>query len=327
MRLKPKDTSSNDKQLDFFSFFNFEKEKSHIDIIKEPLSYNQTTEFDNSSVSTNYNLQSDSDYSSIVAHGQLHTNNKFIPDDAIIHYIPRATENDYLFRIPEYDAELGAAVFKWNADSVMTIYIAAMEESFENLRLMVQQKTLFSVNEDGSLVVNPMLIAETRWYMSELFELACAANGIDPIEFRQHLRDFLYNETHSYREMKAKSALYKSDPLMVFHDCSDGTDWETFFAPDYFHCTRKLALKWTDADLVTLFTKAFTDTMDLFETLVVCGRITTADIKGRVQVNPVFESEFEWILSDVFEIIGRHLGYDVASVRKQIAAVCQVKFH
>ncbi|MCW1829806.1 hypothetical protein OLZ31_23485 [Enterobacter asburiae] len=162
--------------------------------------------------------------------------------------------------------------------------------------------------------------------MSEVFEMACAVNGIDPIEFRHQLRDFLYSETHAYKEMKLKSELYKSDPTMVSHDCSDGTDWETFFDGDYFYFSKKLALKWSDSELVTLFKKSFTDAIDLFETLVVTNKLTTRDAKGWVQINPVFESELEWIKSDVFNIIGTHLGYDVESVRKQIMTTCQMAF-
>jgi hypothetical protein len=329
MRLKLNNPTTNVNQLDFFSLFNLsnEDEESSTVIINNRVNYKKISDSESDAAIVNFVQQSESPLS--ILPGEIHAKSadQHLPCNAIIHKMTRASENDYLFRMPEYDADIDAAVFDWNSDSVLTIYIAAMEESFEFLRLMVLQKTLFFVNEDGAIEVNPILIAETRWYMSEVFELACAANGIDPIEFRLHLRDFLYNETHRYREMKEKKALYKSDQSMVFHDCSDGTDWDTFFDPDYFHSTRQLAIKWKDADVLTLFIKAFNETMNLFETLVVCNRITTTGTDGSVQVNPVFEVEFEWIQSDVFEIIGKHLGYDVAAVRKQIATVCKMQFH
>jgi len=329
MRIKLKSTSSSVKQLDFFALFNLnnEEEESHIEITVKPLGYDKNPEFVNGNVRNIYDLPTDAITSSGSDSDQYAQKIKNLPDDAIVHSITRATENDYLFRMPEYDAELGAAVFNWNTESVVAIYVAAMEESFENLRFMIKNKNLFNVVDDGSLVVNPMLIVETQWYMSEVFEMACAVNGIDPIEFRHQLRDFLYSETHAYKEMKLKNELYKSDSTMVFHDCSDGTDWETFFDADYFHSSKKLALKWSDSQLVTLFKKSFTDTIALFETLVVANKLTTRDAKGWVQINPVFESELEWIKSDVFNIIGTHLGYDVVSVRKQIATTCQMAFH
>ncbi|MCG0456610.1 hypothetical protein L6R44_10885 [Enterobacter cloacae complex sp. ECC445] len=329
MRIKLKSTSSSDKQLDFFALFNLndEEEESHIDITGKPLGYDNNPEFVNGNVRNIYDLPTDAITPSGSDSDQQNRKIKNLPVDAIIYSIIRATENDYLFRMPEYDAELGAAVFNWNTESVVAIYVAAMEESFENLRFMIKNKNLFNVEDDGSLVVNPMLIVETQWYMSEVFEMACAVNGIDPIEFRHQLRDFLYSETHAYKEMKLKSELYKSDPTMVFHDCSDGTDWETFFDGDYFYSSKKLALKWSDSELVTLFKKSFTDAIDLFETLVVTNKLTTRDAKGWVQINPVFESELEWIKSDVFNIIGTHLGYDVESVRKQIMTTCQMAFH
>ncbi|MCW1829805.1 hypothetical protein OLZ31_23480 [Enterobacter asburiae] len=160
MRIKLKSTSSSDKQLDFFALFNLndEEEESHIDITGNPLGYDNNPEFVNGNLRNIYDLPTDAITPSGSDSEQQNRKIKNLPDDAIIYSIIRATENDYLFRMPEYDAELGAAVFNWNTESVVAIYVAAMEESFENLRFMIKNKNLFNVEDDGSLVVNPMLI-------------------------------------------------------------------------------------------------------------------------------------------------------------------------
>lgn len=68
-----------------------------------------------------------------------------------------------------------------------------MEESLENVRHLVITKSLYSTDEFGNITVNPLLEAETRWYMSKSFELTCATHGIDAIEFRSELKKAYMN--------------------------------------------------------------------------------------------------------------------------------------
>ncbi|MEA3701769.1 hypothetical protein VBM08_15710, partial [Enterobacter hormaechei] len=45
------------------------------------------------------------------------------------------------------------------------------------------------------------------------------------------------------------------------------------------------------------------------------------------RVNPTFERQFEWIESEVFEIVGTHLGYNVDAIRKQMVTACKMTFN
>lgn len=142
MRLKLNNPKTNVNQLDFFSLFNLsneDKESSTV-IINNRVNYNKISDSESDGAIVNFVQQSESPLSFLP--GEIHAKSKdqHLPCNAIIHKMTRASENDYLFRMPEYDADIDAAVFDWNSDSVLTIYIAAMEESFEFLRLMVLQK-------------------------------------------------------------------------------------------------------------------------------------------------------------------------------------------
>ncbi|RVT22249.1 hypothetical protein EOK95_25990, partial [Enterobacter hormaechei] len=48
---------------------------------------------------------------------------------------------------------------------------------------------------------------------------------------------------------------------------------------------------------------------------------------GWVIVNPTFERQFEWIESEVFEIVGTHLGYNVDAIRKQMVTACNTPLY
>ena len=90
-----------------------------------------------------------------------------------------------------------------------------MEESLENVRHLVITKSLYSTDEFGNITVNPLLEAETRWYMSKSFELTCATHGIDAIEFRSELKKSLYEYTHSYGGENAELARYHQDKEVI----------------------------------------------------------------------------------------------------------------
>ncbi|HCC7684358.1 TPA: hypothetical protein M8I48_004888, partial [Citrobacter freundii] len=99
------------------------------------------------------------------------------------------------------------------------------------------------------------------------------------------------------------------------------------FDRDYLLAENKLAVKWTDRDIMDVYSKAFKSTINLFEKLVVNNKLTLRDTSGWVIVNPTFERQFEWIESEVFEIVGTHLGYNVDAIRKQMVTACKMTFN
>ena len=103
--------------------------------------------------------------------------------------------------------------------------------------------------------------------------------------------------------------------------------WDIFFDRDYLLAENKLAVKWTDRDIMDVYSKAFKSTINLFEKLVVNNKLTLRDTSGWVIVNPTFERQFEWIESEVFEIVGTHLGYNVDAIRKQMVTACKMTFN
>ena len=142
-----------------------------------------------------------------------------------------------------------------------------MEESLENVRHLVITKSLYSTDEFGNITVNPLLEAETRWYMSKSFELTCATHGIDAIEFRSELKKSLYEYTHSYGGENAELARYHQDKEVILHDCKEEMGWDIFFEQDYLLQENKLAMKWTDRDIMDVYSKVFKSTINLFEKL------------------------------------------------------------
>jgi hypothetical protein len=100
--------------------------------------------------------------------------------------------------------------------------------------------------------------------------------------------------------------------------------WDIFFDQDYLMSEKKLAVKWTDREIMDVYTKAFKSTLELFDELVSCDLLTKRNAFGKLEINPIFENHFEWIMSEAFEIVGNHLGYNVPQIRKLMATICQM---
>lgn len=328
MKQKIRPTAFCSKQMDFFAIFDFEEEeKEIITIVESPLDYI------NDAIAAQQSIQSEDKHSgpelepSVSEDVALPGNCPKLLKNQILHDISFAAETDYLFTLEEYSAELGGLVIDWAPEDVYQLYVVAMEESLENVRHLVITKSLYSTDEFGNITVNPLLEAETRWYMSKSFELTCATHGIDAIEFRSELKKSLYEYTHSYGGENAELARYHQDKEVILHDCKEEMGWDIFFEQDYLLQENKLAMKWTDRDIMDVYSKVFKSTINLFEKLVVNNKLTLRDTFGWVIVNPTFERQFEWIESEVFEIVGTHLGYNVAAIRTQMATACRMTFH
>nr|WP_251077250.1 hypothetical protein [Escherichia coli] len=65
-----------------------------------------------------------------------------------------------------------------------------------------------------------------------------------------------------------------------------------------------------------VYIKAFKSTLELFDELVSCDLLTKRNAFGKLEINPIFENHFEWIMSEAFEIVGNHLGYNVPQIRE-----------
>lgn len=326
-------TATSKKQLDFFSLFDSEEEDEIVPIVEMPLEQiyevyvaERIEPSDEVIASPVMDIDMTED-DEIQLETTAPDNQYELPPGHMLHVLNQATEGDFLYTLDEYNAELGGLVINWSADDVFVLYNMVMEESFEVVKQLTFSKNLYSVDEYGQIQVNPILEAETNWYMSESFELACATQGLDAVEFRDKLKPMLYEATHCKYEMDAKRSQYLKDKEVVFHACSEGMGWDIFFDDDYFMQDKKLAIKWTDQELFDVYKLAFYETLDLFENLVTFNRITYTDAQGWAHINPSFEREIDWIESEAFEIIGNHLGYDVAAVRKQVAATCTMHFN
>ncbi|EBG2148473.1 hypothetical protein FIP36_17155 [Salmonella enterica] len=331
MRLKFKATAKCNKQLSFFSIFDSDEqdEEEIIQIVEHPQDYLSEIlakdQENNPIIETPQSVLTEVSFEEIENPVVIPVSNK--SKGSVLHMLNHAVETDYLYTLPEYDADLGGLVFDWSPNDVMLLYIAAMDESFETIKNLVFNKTLYAVDDNGLIKVNPVLDAETKWYMSEIFELACASNGLDAIEMRTQFKFMLYEETHNKFAIRKIKTQYQNDKEIVFHECREAMGWDIFFDQDYFIDSNELAIRWSDKDIYDIYKLAFKQTMDLFEDLVISNMLTTRDAKGWVIVNPKFEREFEWIMSDAFEIIGSHLGYDVSAVRKQMATMCNLAFN
>ena len=174
MKQKIRPTAFCSKQMDFFSIFDFEEEeKEIITIVESPLDYI------NDAIAAQQSIQSEDKHSgpelepSVSEDVALPGNCPKLLKNQIPHDISFAAETDYLFTLEEYSAELGGLVIDWAPEDVYQLYVVAMEESLENVRHLVITKSLYSTDEFGNITVNPLLEAETRWYMSKSFELTC----------------------------------------------------------------------------------------------------------------------------------------------------------
>ncbi|HEC5166150.1 TPA: hypothetical protein R3U69_002715 [Escherichia coli] len=328
MKQKNMPTAFSSKQMDFFSIFDFEKEENEIiTIVSSPIDYI------NDAIATKQSTQLEDKHSGPEPEPCASEDVTLLSDcskllkNQILHDISFAAETDYLFTLEEYSAELGGLVFDWAPEDVYQLYVIALEESLENVKHLAFTKTLYTTDEFGNITVNPLLEAETRWYMSKSFELTCATHGIDAIEFRSELKKCLYEYTHSYGSENAKLSRYHQDNDVILHGCKEEMGWDIFFEQDYLLQEHKLAIKWTDRDIMDVYSKVFKSTINLFEKLVVTNKLTLRDTSGWVIVNPTFERQFEWIDSEVFEIVGTFLGYNVAAIRTQMATACAMNFN
>ncbi|MGV7963792.1 hypothetical protein QPK13_22825 [Photorhabdus tasmaniensis] len=327
MKQKIRISALSSKQMDFFSIFDFENEENKIEpIVESPFDYI------NKAVTSKQNIQSEKTASPKIG---TDVTDKVLSkpvvskllNNQILHGISFAAETDYLYTLKEYNAELGGLVLDWSPEDVYQLYLAAMEESLETIRGLVFTKSLYTTDDDENIHVNPLLEAETRWYMSESFELTCSTHGLEACEFRAELKKCLYENTHSHVSENAKLSKYRKDKEVILHDCKEDMGWDIFFDENYLLSENKLAVKWTDRDIMNVYTKAFRSTIDLFEELVVNNKLTIRNTSGWLTVNPTFERQFDWIMSEVFEIVGTHLGYNVPAVRSQIATACEMTFY
>lgn len=49
-----------------------------------------------------------------------------------------------------------------------------------------------------------------------------------------------------------------------------------------------------------VYIKAFKSTLELFDELVSCDLLTKRNAFGKLEINPIFENHFEWIMSEAF---------------------------
>lgn len=327
MKQKIRPTAFNSKQMDFFSIFDFEEEENDvIKIVESPLDYI------NDAIPLKQSMQSEVKHSGPELEPCASEDTPLLGDcskllrNQILHDISFAAETDYLFTLVEYSAELGGLVIDWAPEDVYQLYVVALEESLENVKHLAFQKSLYTTDKFGNITVNPLLEVETRWYMSKSFGLTCATHGIDAFEFRSQLKKRLYESTHSCLGENVELVRYHQDNEIILHGCKEGMGWDIFFEKDYLLQENKLAIKWTDRDIINVYSRVFKSTIDLFEKLVVNNKLTSRNASGWVIINPTFERQFEWIDSEVFEIVGTHLGYNVAAIRKQMATVCTMTF-
>ncbi|WP_244569983.1 hypothetical protein, partial [Escherichia coli] len=242
----------------------------------------------------------------------------------ILHTINFAAETDYLYTVEEYNPDLGGLVIEWTPEDVYVVFLSAMEESLEIIKELVLRRKLFFKDDNGNITVNPLLEAETRWYMSKSFEYTCLSHGLDACEFRAELKSWLYYHSHRSISENTKLAECRNDDEIILHDCNDDMGWDIFFDQDYLMSEKKLAVKWTDREIMDVYIKAFKSTLELFDELVSCDLLTKRNAFGKLEINPIFENHFEWIMSEAFEIVGNHLGYNVPQIRKLMATICQM---
>lgn len=322
MKQKFRTNDINNNQLSFFSLFDIAEEVK-TQIVDSPKNYL------NNAVTSRLNFQSEESnisekkYDSERRDSKVVYNSKNLKNQ-ILHTISFAAETDYLYTVKEYDPDLGGLLIEWTPDDVYVVFLSAMEESLETIKELVFRRGLFSKDDNGNITVNPLLEAETRWYMSKSFEYTCLSLGLDACEFRAELKSWLYYHSHCQISENKKLAECRNDDEFILHDCNDEMGWDIFFDQNYLMSEKKLAVKWTDRDIMYVFTKAFQSTLELFDELVSCDLLTKRNAFGKLVINPIFENHFEWIMSEAFEIVGNHLGYNVPQVRKLMAAICKM---
>ncbi|MCE1599638.1 hypothetical protein LWT73_24720, partial [Enterobacter hormaechei] len=88
---------------------------------------------------------------------------------------------------------------------------------------LVLRRKLFFKDDNGNITVNPLLEAETRWYMSKSFEYTCLSHGLDACEFRAELKSWLYYHSHRSISENTKLAECRNDDEIILHDCKDSS--------------------------------------------------------------------------------------------------------
>ncbi|EHH2991278.1 hypothetical protein WE697_004287 [Escherichia coli O111:H5] len=322
MKQKFRATAISSNQLSFFSILDIDEDEitQIVDSPKEHLNDAYTSGLNFKSEESNI---SEINYDSERRENHLYEKSKLLKNQ-ILHTINFAAETDYLYTVEEYNPDLCGLVIEWTPEDVYVVFLSAMEESLEIIKELVLRRKLFFKDDNGNITVNPLLEAETRWYMSKSFEYTCLSHGLDACEFRAELKSWLYYHSHRSISENTKLAECRNDDEIILHDCNDDMGWDIFFDQDYLMSEKKLAVKWTDREIMDVYIKAFKSTLELFDELVSCDLLTKRNAFGKLEINPIFENHFEWIMSEAFEIVGNHLGYNVPQIRKLMATICQM---
>ncbi|WP_327322517.1 hypothetical protein [Salmonella enterica] len=86
---------------------------------------------------------------------------------------------------------------------------------FGIIKELVLRRKLFFKDDNGNITVNPLLEAETRWYMSKSFEYTCLSHGLDACEFRAELKSWLYYHSHRSISENTKLAECRNDDEII----------------------------------------------------------------------------------------------------------------
>lgn len=243
-----------------------------------------------------------------------------VPLGFILHQVVQHSDAEIHVFDEEFSREHNGVLYDWTPDHTEKLYRRVMEESFNQIQMMIHDNKLWVPHRSGLRVINPVLKYELDWYCSENFKLVCQVFGLNAEEMRTNIKGLIYDATHSKKGIRARYSKYRNDKKTIFHSTVDGTGWPIFFDDDYSMTNQTLPITWSDADIVSVYTFLFEESLAKFESYVTRNKLIFRDENGRGYLNPELERDIDWFNSKPFEIIANHRGYNVELVRKQIAA-------
>ncbi|HHL0036248.1 TPA: hypothetical protein ACQZK0_004511 [Enterobacter mori] len=308
-----KATVVDERQLDFFSIFEMEIEEMNQEI-------ESLTLVKQDALSPNKAEEVVSPINVITEVLRQEIAKQPVPKGYILHQVVQHSDTEIHAFDEDFSPEHDGVLYNWTPEHTEMLYRRVMEESFNQIQMMIHDKKLWVQHPSGLRVINPVLKFELDWYCSENFKLVCQVFGLNAEEMQTNIRGLIYDATHSKNGMRDRYSKYRNDKKIIFHSTLDGTGWPIFFDDDYSMSNQTLPLRWSDADIVNVYTFLFEESMAKFENYVTTNKLIFRDDKGRGYLNPELERDINWFNSKPFEIIAKHLGYNVESVRKQIAA-------
>ena len=243
-----------------------------------------------------------------------------VPLGFILHQVVQHSDAEIHLFDEDFSAEHNGVLYNWTPEHTEQLYRRVMEESFTQIQMMIRDKKLWVQHRSGLRVINPVLKYEIDWYCSENFKLVCQVFGLNAEEMQANIKSLIYDATHSKIGIRSRYSKYRNDKETIFHSTVDGTGWPIFFDDDYSMSNQTLPIKWSDADVVNVYTFLFEESMEKFESYVTTNKLIFRDDNGHGYLNPELDRDIDWFNSKPFEIIATYLGYNAKTVRKQIAA-------